>query len=78
MSEDISDAMITLTKAIKDDPEYAWSWHCNLACAAQDSGMDHAESQIMARRFMGWAFQCADYSDGGEVECAAQDTKENI
>jgi len=35
---DTKEAFETLKKAIGDDPSYAWSWHCNIAMAAHDSG----------------------------------------
>lgn len=59
----VLDAMRVVIKALSEDDELAWGWHCNLALAAQDSGMEWSESQIMARRFMGWAFQRSDYPD---------------
>lgn len=41
-----------LTEALRQDPEYAWSWHCNVAVAAQDAGMDYAASQLAAAKFL--------------------------
>jgi len=43
--------------AMQSDDDYAWSWHCNVACAAMDEGVDHKTAQKIAARFMGWAFQ---------------------
>lgn len=37
MPIDTKEAMDHLTAVMKDDPEYAWSWHCNLAMPIMDS-----------------------------------------
>jgi hypothetical protein len=50
------EAMDTLKKAMKEDPGYAWSWHCNVAMASIDNGMDPAAANRAASRFMSWAF----------------------
>lgn len=54
-------AVNVLKAAIHSDDDLAWSWHCNLAMAAQDEGLDHESAQRAARRFMGWAFDRSDY-----------------
>ena len=42
MSEAIKQAWDTLSKAMRDDPEYAWAWHCNLAMPILDAtGVPH-------------------------------------
>lgn len=46
----------TLAKAIRDDSSYAWSWHCNIAMAAQDEGVEHATANRAASRFMKMCF----------------------
>lgn len=48
----VTDAMNVLRQALYDDPEYAWSWHCNLAMASIDEGMDWNSAQFAAARFM--------------------------
>lgn len=48
----VTDAMNTLREALHNDPEYAWSWHCNLAMASIDEGMDWNSAQFAAARFM--------------------------
>ena len=35
-----SEAMKFLRKAFKEDPDYAWSWHCNIAMAMYDEFPD--------------------------------------
>ena len=45
-------AMDTVRKALHDDPEYAWAWHCNIAMASVDEGMDWNAAQFAASRFM--------------------------
>lgn len=41
-----------LSQQINDDPEYAWSWHCNIAVRALDEGVDHATANKIAARVM--------------------------
>ena len=48
----IQEAMEIIKKAIHDDPEYAWGWHCNVAMAAYDEGLNHAKANKAAARFM--------------------------
>ena len=50
------EAMQTISKALKDDPEYAWSWHCNITMAAVDEGMSHYRANHASARFMHNAF----------------------
>ena len=49
-------AMQALSEAMLEDPDYAWSWHCNLACCAMDEGLDHEAANRAAERFMALAF----------------------
>lgn len=37
---------------IKNDPEYAWSWHCNIAMALHDDGIEHRQANEHAARVM--------------------------
>lgn len=46
----------TIQQLMKDDFDYAWGWHCNIACAAMDEGVDHATANKIACRFMKNAF----------------------
>lgn len=50
------EAMNTIRKAMSEDFGYAWAWHCNIAVAAQDEGMEHEASNRAAARFMRLAF----------------------
>lgn len=45
-----------LQKALQADEDYAWSWHCNLAMAAVDEGVDHKVANMAASRFMQMCF----------------------
>jgi hypothetical protein len=45
-------ALWILRRAMKKDPDYAWSWHCNLAMMAQDAGAPHKEANIRAGDLM--------------------------
>jgi len=48
--------MAVLKKAMKKDSDYAHSWHCNIACMAQDAGADYDVSNEGASRFIKLAF----------------------
>lgn len=52
----VGSPMERLTQQIKDDPEYAWSWHCNFACCAMDEGLSHAAANRAADRMMTTCF----------------------
>lgn len=56
MNDNVKEAMRILSAAIKSDPEYAWSWHCNIAMAARDEGLTHKAANLAAARFMYSAF----------------------
>jgi hypothetical protein len=45
-------AFETLKQELQADSEYAWGWHCNIAMASVDEGMDHAAANRAAARFM--------------------------
>jgi hypothetical protein len=45
-------AMKTVIEAMQADPDYAWSWHCNVAMAFVDAGGDHYLGNQGAARFM--------------------------
>ncbi len=49
-------AIKDLKKAFVKDPDYAHSWHCNIACSAMDAGADHKIANDGASRFMRLAF----------------------
>jgi hypothetical protein len=44
--------MKVVSEAMLSDPEYAWSWHCNIAMAAFDEGLDHFRANKAAARFL--------------------------
>ena len=46
------DAIRKLVDALQTDPDYAWSWQCNIAVAAQDEGLNHLASNKAAARFL--------------------------
>lgn len=57
-----------MSEAMKADMDFAWSWHCNIAMASVDEGMDHAAANRAAARFMKLAFgvdttKCEHYAD---------------
>jgi hypothetical protein len=48
----IPEAMDVVGAAINSDPEYAWSWQCNIAMAVFDAGVEHRIANEGAARFM--------------------------
>jgi len=48
----VAKAMQTVIDAMRSDPDYAWSWHCNIAMAFVDAGGDHYTGNQGAARFM--------------------------
>lgn len=49
--------MSTIKDAMTKDPDYAWSWFCNVAMASIDEGMEYKAAQRAAARFMYNAFE---------------------
>jgi hypothetical protein len=45
-------AMAVVTQALRDDPDYAWSWHCNLTMMAQDAGAARSVADEGSARFL--------------------------
>ena len=44
--------------AMKDDPDYAWAWHCNVAMPIKDSiGCSHKDANVAAARVMQHLFE---------------------
>lgn len=41
-----------LRAALQSDPDYAWGWHCNIAMAAFDEGLDREAANRAAARFL--------------------------
>ncbi len=41
-----------LCKSLREDLDYAWAWHCNIAMAAFDAGCPHDVANEGAARFM--------------------------
>lgn len=41
-----------LIRAVKDDDDYAWGWHCNIAVPFQDEGGTHEQANRAAARIM--------------------------
>lgn len=68
MSDAIKKAMGALSEAMRNDPEYAWGWQCNIAMAAHDEGLDRPAANRAAARFIRNAFDvdtttCQHYAD---------------
>ena len=51
-AEAVPAAMKVVLEAMRSDPDYAWSWHCNVAMAFVDAGGDHYTANQGAARFM--------------------------
>lgn len=54
--EDVPSALSVLSDSMKSDPDYAWSWHCNVAMTAKDAGAPHDRANVWAANFMSRAF----------------------
>ena len=50
-------ALWWLGRQLRADDEYAWAWHCNLAMAAYDEGLEHHAANRAAGRFMSSLFR---------------------
>jgi hypothetical protein len=55
-SVSIQAALGAIKAAMQKDYDYAWSWHCVMACAAQDEGLNHEAGNRAAARLMRMAF----------------------
>jgi hypothetical protein len=53
---DVPSALKVISDAMKADPDFAWSWHCNVAMTAQDAGAPHDRANVWAANFMRRAF----------------------
>ncbi len=40
------------SKALKNDPDLAWGWQCNLAVPLMDGGMTHEAANYVAAKIM--------------------------
>lgn len=49
-------ALWILSYVMKKYPDYAWTWHCNLAMMAYDAGAPHQEANKRAADFMRRSF----------------------
>lgn len=49
-------ALRVISEAMVGDPAYAHAWHCNVACAAMDEGVEWEKAQRIATRVMRLAF----------------------
>lgn len=57
MSKKLQKACADLTDAMKEDPGYAWAWHCNIAMPIYNSGVSHLEANKIAARLMNHLFR---------------------
>ncbi len=54
---DIKASYDSLTQAMRDDPQYAWGWLCNIAMPLSDSaGMSHEQANVTAAYLMDHLF----------------------
>ncbi len=51
-----AEAMNVIRRAMRDDPGYAWTWHCNIAILLLDEGVAHDRANSRASGFMRLAF----------------------
>ena len=52
MSDEIKNGLKVIKQAFEEDFGYAWAWHCNLAMASYDEGLDLAAANRAAARFI--------------------------
>lgn len=52
----LSSPLSQLKAALKNCDDFAWTWHCNLACIGLDSGGAHEVANRRAAQFMKNAF----------------------
>ena len=53
----VAKAIDSLKTAMRDDPEYAWAWHCNLAMPIKDAiGVTHKDGNIAGAHLMSFLF----------------------
>ena len=64
----VQTALKEVRNAMQDDPHFAWSWHCNIAMAAYDEGLEHLAANRAAARFMLSAFEVDTSKDPGANE----------
>ena len=78
-----AEAVECLKCSFVKDPDYAFTWHANISCAAQDEGMDRDGANRAATRFMQAAFETdvnskflqSDSADYADSEDEAEDSK---
>lgn len=52
MTLELKEAFEVLSEAIKADPEYAWSWHCNIAMPAFHANVPYRQANEAAANVM--------------------------
>ena len=56
MSKEIGEAIEVLSKAMNDDPSYAWSWYSSLVMSYVDAGGDKEIGEAAAKDFLNVCF----------------------
>lgn len=64
----MTEALQTVTNAIKSDKDLAWGWQCNIAMCAVDEGVEHKTANRAAARFMRLLFG-VDVTNFKEYHC---------
>lgn len=49
---ELAASVASVVTALRNDADYAWSWHCNIAMAARDAGCEACAANEGAARFM--------------------------
>jgi hypothetical protein len=52
----VSGLVESLSQAMQNDQDLAWTWHCNIAVGSLNEGVDHKTANLAAARFMSIAF----------------------
>lgn len=61
-----------LAMNLRNDPELAWGWHCNIAVPIQDEGIDHETANKAAARIMYNLFKIDIRTNKCYIECMKQ------
>ena len=56
---DAAQAWDTFKRLMREDPDYAWSWHCNIAVPIMDAiNVSHEDANLVAAHLLSFLFDC--------------------
>jgi hypothetical protein len=71
------DALKAFAFYFKQQPDLAWSWHCNIAMLAVDAGAPHLEANMRTADFMRRAFDI-DVTSFNEYKAVIEQATKNL